>query len=119
MARASSAQGLAVGWTCAASCGADIELSGWEPAPVYRDGEIPHASSDAAGKALGRAVNGRDFMSFGILTGGVIWQPEYASAFKRDPSAFWGSIDAAQASGDWEQRAEWVQVDGHWILSFK
>jgi hypothetical protein len=58
-------------------------------------------------------------MAFGILTGGVIWQPEFAAAFKRDPSAFWASIVQAQESGQWAERAEWVQLDDHWVLSFK
>jgi len=119
LSKASSAQGLSVAWTCANSCVADDSLLGWEPQAVIREGEIPHSSSDAAGKALGRAVNGRDFMAFGILTGGVVWQPEYAAVFKQDPTAFWTSIESAQKSGEWAQRAEWIQVDGHWILSFK
>jgi hypothetical protein len=119
LSKASGASGLARSWTCAASCSADVRLLGWEPAAVGRSGEIGHATAEDATRALSAAVRGRDFMAFGILTGGVIWQPEFAAAFKRDPSAFWASIVQAQESGQWAERAEWVQLDDHWVLSFK
>ncbi len=119
LSKASDAAGLSLAWTCSNTCIADTTLRGWEPTAVTRDGEILHATSEAAGKALGRAVNGRDFHSFGILTGGVVFQPEYASVFKADPGAFWASIEDARKTGQWAQRAEWVLVDGHWLLSFK
>ena len=119
LTKASGAGGLANAWACATSCVADTALVGWEPAVVGRAGEIAHATSEEAGRALSLAVKGRDFMAFGILTGGVIWQPEYAAVFKRDPGAFWGSIEQAQKNGQWAQRAEWVQLDDHWVLTFK
>jgi len=119
LTKAVGAEGLAEAWRCATSCVADTTLLGWEPVAVGRKGEIPHATSEAATQALARAVKARDFMAFGILTGGVIWQPEYAAAFKANPAGFWDSIVQAQASGQWAQRAEWVQLRDHWVLSFK
>jgi hypothetical protein len=110
---------LSAAWTCASTCSADVTLLGWEPVVVGRQGEISHATSEDASQALSAAVRGQDYMAFGILTGGVIWEPEFAATFKRNPGAFWASIVQAQETGQWAERAEWVQLDGHWVLSFK
>lgn len=104
---------------CSASCRTDAQSVGWEPAPIWRSSEPPRRTVEDAEKLVSEAVGSTDFHLFGIATGGLVFEAQYAAAFKADPAGFWGSIAQARAQGSWEALAYWEQVAGAWVLAFK
>lgn len=103
---------------CEQACLEGTQVVGWSGEVHQSSGEPDLRSRESAARVLTLAVNSRDFHLLGLVMGGLIFEPGYATVFKQNPQGFWGSLDQAMAGEEWSTRAHWVEMGPAWVVGF-